>query len=74
MLGDAVTRVVAAMSHLPEQQREIIVLRVAVGMSSDETAAALGMTPGAVRVAQHRALATLRRLTATTPLSRGGVA
>ena len=74
MLGDAVTRVVAAMSHLPEQQGEIIVLRVGVGMSSDETAAARGMTPGAVRVAQHRALATLRRLTATTPLSRGGVA
>lgn len=46
--------------QLPPQQREIIVLRVAVGLSAEETAASLGMTTGAVRVAQHRALAKLR--------------
>lgn len=55
----------AAFAHsllatLPPQQREVIVLRVAVGMSAQETGAALGMTPGAVRVAQHRALTKLR--------------
>jgi RNA polymerase sigma-70 factor (ECF subfamily) len=45
---------------LPEYQREVLVLRVAVGFSAAETAAALGSTPGAVRVVGHRALARLR--------------
>lgn len=45
---------------LPEKQREILVLRVVVGMSAEETADAVGSTPGAVRVAQHRALARLK--------------
>ena len=46
---------------LPERQREIVVLRVAVGLSAEETAEAVGSTPGAVRVAQHRALSRLRK-------------
>jgi RNA polymerase sigma-70 factor (ECF subfamily) len=50
------------LSQLPSVQREILVLRVAVGMTADETGRTLGMTPGAVRVAQHRALARLRNL------------
>jgi RNA polymerase sigma-70 factor (ECF subfamily) len=45
---------------LPAKQREILVLRVVVGLSAEETATAVGSTPGAVRVAQHRALARLR--------------
>ena len=48
------------LSTLPAKQREILVLRVVVGLSAEETAAAVGSTPGAVRVAQHRALARLR--------------
>lgn len=46
---------------LPDKQREILVLRVVVGLSAEETATAVGSTPGAVRVAQHRALSRLRR-------------
>ncbi len=46
---------------LPEKQREILVLRVVNGLSAEETAVAVGSTPGAVRVAQHRALARLRK-------------
>lgn len=53
------------LAELPEQQAEIVRLRVAAGLSAEETAAALGMTPGAVRVAQHRALAKLRQLSTT---------
>jgi RNA polymerase sigma-70 factor, ECF subfamily len=45
---------------LPDQQREILLLRVAVGLSAEETGRALGLTAGAVRVAQHRALRRLR--------------
>jgi len=47
---------------LPASQREIMVMRVAVGLSAEETGRALGMSPGAVRVAQHRALTRLRQL------------
>ncbi len=46
---------------LPDKQREILILRVVVGMSAEETAEAVGSTPGAVRVAQHRALARLKQ-------------
>lgn len=45
---------------LPKTLREVMLLRVAAGMSAEETGAALGMTPGAVRVAQHRALVKMR--------------
>ena len=63
MRDDAATAM-SLMRRLPPQQREILTLRVAVGMSTDETAAALGMSAGAVRVAQHRALGKLRGLIA----------
>ena len=53
-------QVMALMDRLPEKLREILGLRVVAGMSAEETGRALGMTPGAVRVAQHRALNTLR--------------
>lgn len=52
----------ALLDLLPEQQREIVTLRVAAGLSAEETGRALGMTAGAVRVAQHRALQRLRAL------------
>ena len=45
---------------LSPSAQEIIRLRVIVGMSAAETAAVLHSTPGAVRVAQFRALAKLR--------------
>jgi RNA polymerase sigma-70 factor, ECF subfamily len=51
----------ALLDELPDRLREIMVLRVGAGMSAEETGAALGMTPGAVRVAQHRALTKMRR-------------
>jgi RNA polymerase sigma-70 factor (ECF subfamily) len=50
------------LDHLPPPLRELLVLRVAVGLSAEETGRALGMSPGAVRVAQHRALGKLRTL------------
>jgi RNA polymerase sigma-70 factor (ECF subfamily) len=46
---------------LPDRQREILVLRVVVGLTADQTADAVDATPGAVRVAQHRALTRLRK-------------
>jgi RNA polymerase sigma-70 factor, ECF subfamily len=55
-------RVRALLARLPENQRDLLVLRVLTGMSAEETGHALGMSPGAVRVAQHRALARLRAI------------
>jgi RNA polymerase sigma-70 factor, ECF subfamily len=52
----------ALLARLPMHQRELLVLRVLTGMSAEETGQALGMSPGAVRVAQHRALARLRAI------------
>ena len=45
---------------LTPRQREVLVLRIAVGLSAEETAQVVGSTPGAVRVTQHRALNRLR--------------
>ena len=52
----------ALLARLPAHQRELLVLRVLTGLSAEETGHALGMSPGAVRVAQHRALARLREI------------
>jgi RNA polymerase sigma-70 factor (ECF subfamily) len=49
------------LDELPDKQREILVLRVVVGLSAEETAEIVGASPGAVRVAQHRALTRLRK-------------
>jgi RNA polymerase sigma-70 factor, ECF subfamily len=58
--GELADRMPTLLNTLPDGQREILVLRVVVGLSVDETAEAMGSTPGAVRVAQHRALGQLR--------------
>jgi RNA polymerase sigma-70 factor (ECF subfamily) len=50
----------ALLGTLPDDQRELLLLRVAAGLSAEEVGAVLGMSPGAVRVAQHRALNKLR--------------
>ena len=55
-------RAMALLTRLPVQQRELLVLRIVTGLSAEETGNALGMSAGAVRVAQHRALARLRAI------------
>ena len=61
MQGELSEQMATLLRVLPEKQREIVVLRVMVGLSAEETAEAVGSTPGAVRVAQHRALTRLRK-------------
>ncbi|GAC69889.1 RNA polymerase ECF-type sigma factor SigD [Gordonia soli NBRC 108243] len=58
--ADGSRRMRDLLTILPEKQREVLVLRLVVGLSAEETADAVGSTPGAVRVAQHRALAKLK--------------
>src|SRR5499427_3820006 len=52
----------ALLARLPQHLRELLILRVVTGLSAEETGNVLGMSAGAVRVAQHRALARLRAL------------
>ena len=58
----------AAVATLPEEQAEIIMLRVVAGLDAPSVAEIVGKTPGAVRVAAHRGL---RRLAAQ--IDRTGV-
>jgi RNA polymerase sigma-70 factor (ECF subfamily) len=60
MAADLRDRLDQLLATLPPRQREILVLRLVVGLSAQETATAVGLTPTAVRVTQHRALAKLR--------------
>jgi RNA polymerase sigma-70 factor (ECF subfamily) len=55
-------RVRELLGRLPGHLRELIVLRVVAGLTAEETGNVLGMSAGAVRVAQHRALARLRAI------------
>ncbi len=64
MQGELARRMNKLLGMLPDKQREILILRVVVGLSAEETAEAMGSTPGAVRVAQHRALSRLRSILA----------
>jgi RNA polymerase sigma-70 factor, ECF subfamily len=52
------------LARLPAGQRRLLLLRVVGGLSAEDTGYVLDMSPGAVRVAQHRALIRLRALAA----------
>lgn len=62
--SDLARRLSALLARLPDAQREIILLRVAVGLTADEVGDIVGMSAAAVRMAQSRALARLRTLAA----------
>jgi RNA polymerase sigma-70 factor (ECF subfamily) len=47
--------------QLPPDQRDVLLLRMAGGLTLEETATALGKTVGAVKALQHRAVEALRR-------------
>ena len=59
----------ALLAQLPHHLRELLILRVVTGLSAEETGNVLGMSAGAVRVAQHRALARLRALAVEEPIA-----
>jgi RNA polymerase sigma-70 factor (ECF subfamily) len=55
-------RVVAAISRLTEDQRQVILLRFIEGLDNTAVACALGKSINAVKALQHRGLASLRRI------------
>lgn len=56
------------LDELPDQQRKLLFMRVIAGLTADETGHVLGMSAGAVRVAQHRAIARLRQVAVANSL------
>jgi RNA polymerase sigma-70 factor, ECF subfamily len=60
LAAELVERLGDLLHTLTPRQRDVLVLRIVVGLSAEETAQAVGSTPGAVRVTQHRALNRLR--------------
>jgi RNA polymerase sigma-70 factor (ECF subfamily) len=71
LAGELAERLAGLLQLLTPRQREVLILRVVVGLSAEETADAVGSTPGAVRVTQHRALNRLRAaVSRTSPRDR----
>jgi RNA polymerase sigma-70 factor (ECF subfamily) len=60
--ADLAARTARALAELPEDAREVVVLRDVQGLSTKEAAELLGLTEGAVKVRLHRAHARLREL------------
>lgn len=57
-----------AIAALPLAQRKAVVARHVVGMSTEEAAEALGLSPGALRAVLHRGVVALRATRALTLL------
>ena len=55
------------LATLPDAQREILLLRVACGLSAAQTGRIVGSTTSAVRSTQHRGLSRLRQLVTAAP-------
>lgn len=52
----------ATLSYLPPNQKQVIILKFIEGLDNSEIGQVMGKSQGAIRVLQMRALATLRRI------------
>jgi RNA polymerase sigma factor (sigma-70 family) len=59
--------VLAALRKLPARQRDVLLLRYYLDLSERETAEALGITNGTVKVHAHRGLIALAPLLEAEP-------
>jgi RNA polymerase sigma-70 factor (ECF subfamily) len=60
MVRVAPGEVLALLGFLPEEQREVLSLRIIAGLTVDQVAEIMGKSQGAVKQLQRRALNTLR--------------
>jgi RNA polymerase sigma-70 factor (ECF subfamily) len=72
--ADAQRAALGLMQELTDDQREVLALRVIVGMTVTETAAVVGKSDGAVRVLSHRALRSLAERLEAEKQARGAPA
>jgi RNA polymerase sigma-70 factor (ECF subfamily) len=56
---DELARIIAGIQDLPDERREALIMRFALGMDNREIARALGKTDGATKVLLHRAIKQL---------------
>jgi RNA polymerase sigma-70 factor (ECF subfamily) len=63
---DELARIIEAIKALPEERREALIMRFALGMDNREIARAMGKTDGATKVLLHRAIKQLEGLVTTT--------
>ena len=61
---DDLARVLEGVTQLPEDRREALIMRFALGMNNREIARALGRTDGATKVLIHRAIKQLAAIVA----------
>lgn len=70
--GAAGSTMAGLLPLLAPMQREVLTLRVIMGLSVEATVAVTGLTASAVRATQHRALAALRQRLASGTSSHQG--
>lgn len=61
---DELRRILEAVQQLPEDRREALIMRFALGMDNKEIARSLGRTDGATKVLIHRAIKQLETIVA----------
>ncbi|HEX4837174.1 MAG TPA: sigma-70 family RNA polymerase sigma factor, partial [Solirubrobacteraceae bacterium] len=61
---DELSRVLGGVQRLPDDRREALIMRFALGMDNREIARALGRTDGATKVLLHRAIRQLEGMVA----------
>ena len=59
---DDLARILAGVQQLPDDRREALIMRFALGMDNREIARALGRTDGATKVLIHRAIRQLEEI------------
>jgi len=64
---DELRRILEGVQQLPEDRREALIMRFALGMDNKEIARALGRTDGATKVLIHRAIKQLEQMVAEQP-------
>ncbi len=66
---DELSRILESIKELPDDRREALIMRFALGMDNREIARAMGKTDGATKVLLHRAIKQLEEMMA----EQGGV-
>lgn len=62
---DELARILEGVTQLPDDRREALIMRFALGMDNREIARAMGRTDGATKVLLHRAIKQLEQIVAT---------
>ncbi len=66
---DELARILEGVTQLPDDRREALIMRFALGMDNREIARAMGRTDGATKVLLHRAIKQLEQIVATAQAS-----